>query len=368
VEQARALRILSRIMSWDDERAAQEFAWLQVMAKVKYDGYRDFLAGMPFLESLAAWLQQFDPADRETAYSLLRKRLIYVGPAEMQRLVELFYPATMERYLIGRLAVGRAIPRFRVLSEEKFRRELDSLRRRTLIMGLSDGARIDILRHSTVGILSNEQFVVQTQVDSFKWADLLSDLKKAVDANATFEVIYLVDDFMGSGSSFLRWDAEKKKWTGKLTKFLTSLGENQGVVSANWKLCVHHYLASEQARDDVPKVVEKAKDDLQLASMPEITFGMVIPRRSNIDPATDAAIVELTKRYYNPSIQTVHTDKGGEKHLGLGYAGCALPLVLDHNTPNNSLAILWAECEARVVAGVQQPEMRPLFRRRQRHS
>lgn len=45
-------------------------------------------------------------------------------------------------------------------------------------------------------------------------------------------------------------------------------------------------------------------------------------------------------------LRTTHTDVGGVEHLGLGYGGCALPLVLDHNTPNNSVALLWAETEA----------------------
>ena len=53
------LRILGRIMDWDDDRARDEFAWLKLMARLKYDGYRDFQAGMRFIESLATWLQQF---------------------------------------------------------------------------------------------------------------------------------------------------------------------------------------------------------------------------------------------------------------------------------------------------------------------
>ena len=40
------------------------------MARLKYDGYRDFQASMRFIESLATWLQQFEPHERETAYAL----------------------------------------------------------------------------------------------------------------------------------------------------------------------------------------------------------------------------------------------------------------------------------------------------------
>jgi hypothetical protein len=45
-----------------------------------------------------------------------------------------------------------------------------------------------------------------------------------------------------------------------------------------------------------------------------------------------------------------------------GYANCALPVVLEHNTPNNSIPLLWAETEGK--SGVK---MHPLFFRRDRH-
>lgn len=371
MEETRALRILTRIMSWEDERATEEFAWLRMMARVKYDGYRDFLAGMRFLESLAAWLQQFAPEDRETAYELLRKRLIYVSPAEMQRLVELFFPTTMERHLIDMVARRRGVPHYKVLADRALRDELNSLRRRTLIMGLSDGARLDILRHSTVGILSNEQFVIQTQVDAPKWHDLVKDLRDVEGKDASFEVIYLVDDFMGSGSSFLRFDVEKTRWTGKLPKFLDSLRPvEENVAGSDWQLCIHHYLATERAQTQLPQTLAEAQQVLDLERAPTVTFGAVIPAEYGIvqGRAADAKLITLTQNYYNASIETDHTRKGGVPHLGLGYSACALPLVLDHNTPNNSLAVLWAEADARTVNKVAYPEVRPLFRRRQRHT
>ena len=79
------------------------------MARLKYDGYRDFQAGMRFIESLATWLQQFKPAERETAYTLLSdSTLVYIGPSEMQRLVEQFYPRTVRDRLMRTVAAERA--------------------------------------------------------------------------------------------------------------------------------------------------------------------------------------------------------------------------------------------------------------------
>ena len=80
-------------MRWSDERALDEFQWLRLMARWKYDGYSDFLAGVRFIESLVTWLQQFDIEDRELAYKFVRKYLVYISQSEIKRLVEIFYPS-----------------------------------------------------------------------------------------------------------------------------------------------------------------------------------------------------------------------------------------------------------------------------------
>ena len=64
-----ALKVLGRIMNWPDDRARDEFQWLRLMARLKYDGYHDFHAGMRFVESLVTWLQQFRNS-QETGDSL----------------------------------------------------------------------------------------------------------------------------------------------------------------------------------------------------------------------------------------------------------------------------------------------------------
>ena len=73
--------------------------------------------------------------------------------------------------------------------------------------GLSDGARIDTIRRAYSGVLSNEQFVFSTQVDTEKWRDLLDNLREDLqDPAARFRLVYLIDDFTGTGprSSSLR--------------------------------------------------------------------------------------------------------------------------------------------------------------------
>jgi len=373
-----ALRILSQIMKWDDERARTEFAWLRLMARLKYDGYRDFQAGMRFLESLAVWLQQFDAEERETAYIFVRQTLTYVGAAELQRLVEQFYPRTVRDRLHRMVATECRIPPYRVLVDERARVAYEELRRKTLFMGLSDGARIDVVRHSTVGLLSNEQLVIATQVDQDKWKDLLESLRDDLkDGAAQFKLIYLIDDFAGTGTSFFRYNEEKCKWTGKLMRFRDSL-ENAlqtvpDVLADGWQLCAHHYLASAAAKEAMAQRLDEARTVLASpwwTQNLQISFGSVFPSDFPLMWERDQEFIALTEKYYDPIIRTKHTNVGGATHLGLGYGGCALPLVLEHNTPNNSVALLWAETEGGMRADLDAPApaMRALFRRRQRHS
>jgi hypothetical protein len=381
VNQDLGLRILSEIMAWPDERAREEFAWLRLMARLKYDGYGDFLAGVRFIESLATWLQQFAPGERETAYRFVREGLVYIGPAEMQRLVELFYPRIVQKQLLQTVSARLGIPKYRVWTDTDAAAKFELLQRKTLFMALSEGARIDILRHSNVGMLTNEQFVIATQVDPEKWQDLLANLRDDLaDANAKFAMVYLIDDFMGTGTSFLRYDAEKQKWKGKVMRFRDSVTHATQVLGGvtpfedDWELGVHHYVAAHQAVTDIQGREAEARASLGVAGwFPGVrfSFGMILPETLPIDkdPTRYGAMLDLTGKYYDPILRTKHTDIGGVTHLGLGYGGCALPLVLEHNTPNNSVALLWAETEGgEREGGVIAPALRPLFRRRQRHS
>lgn len=381
MNQELGLKTLGQIMNWDDERSRKEFDWLRLMARLKYDGYRDFQAGMRFIESLATWLQQFTRAEREIAYAFVRKALVYVGPNEMQRLVEQFYPRTVRDRLIKTTAAERDLPPYRVLADPDARRAAERLRRETLFMGLSDGARIDIVRHANAGLLTNEQLVVATQVDADKWQDLLKSLREELeDPKACFRLVYLIDDFVGTGTSFLRFDDQKKRWKGKLFKFKAALdtaakqlGKDR-LLAPDWELCVHHYLGTASAVDALEKRQALAGTELNgkgWAKAVHFSFGAVLPNDLPIDEVPDryADFLDLTRRYYDPALRTPHTDVGGVEHLGLGYGGCALPLVLDHNTPNNSVALLWAETDGgKSEDDAIIPAMRPLFRRRQRHA
>ncbi len=381
MNQELGLKVLSEILSWSDDQAREEFAWLRFIARLKYDGYRDFRAGVRFIESLATWLQQFEQQERKAAYEFVRNVLVYIGPSEMHRLVELFYPKEVYPRITAEVADKLSIPPYTVLVNNDAQEEIERLRRKTLFMGLSDGARIDVLRHSNVGTLVNEQLVVATQVDPEKWLDLLKNLRDELeDQTAKFSTVYLIDDFTGTGTSLLRYNKAKSKWSGKLIRFkdsFTSAIESLGIdtlFEEDWTLCIHHYLATSKAVKSIKRCIGEALPDFVesgLFSNVRCSYGMILPEDFPIDASTPQgdAFIQLTQKYYDSILRTPHTDVGGVEHLGLGYGGCALPLVLDHNTPNNSVALLWAETNGgRRGDNVDAPAMRPLFRRRQRHT
>jgi len=353
-------------MGWDLERARKEFAWLDLISRLKYDSYRGYFAGARFAESLLDWLQQFDSAEREIAYKFVRERLVFVGSSELQHLVELFYPETVRELLAAAIARQEGVPRYLVWSRENFKIAYARLLRQTLFLGISDGARLDTFRRVNVGVIRNEQVVSTIEVDEARWASLVDDLRSDLsDTTAQFRFVFLVDDFTGSGLTLLRQNSDKA-WTGKLVRFWDAVKKRveDGAVAQDFQLVVHYYLASAHGAGTIPVRAESAAKERESDWYPTVTFrfGATLPTTLPVSNEKEPGFLRLLDDHYNPSIMTRSMKVGGEDGR-LGFAGCGLPLVLEHNTPNNTVALVWAEAST----SEDHPEMRPLFRRRQRH-
>ena len=372
------LKILAQIMEWDNEDARREFHWLSFMSRYKYDDYRGYLAGARFIESLATWLQQFQSKDeRKTAYKYIKENLIYIGPAEMQRLVEKFFPEIVQKNLKEKVAKNLGIPKYMVQSSQKNIENFKSEVRRTLFMGLSDGARLDSLRRANSGIISNEQVAITTEINNAKWKDLLDELGKDPrnkgegDGKRKFERVYLIDDFTASGTSFIR--EENKQLKGKLKKFANALQQvkkdlEESPFVDEFQIIVHHYIGTHQAKEKIEQLyneswIKKELEEKGIRKKVQFSYGMTLPKDIKLTRYSEEKFVNLCEKYYDPSIYDKHFRKSGAKDGKFGYAACGLPLILHHNTPNNSLSLLWAETEG----DSEEHAMRPLFGRRQRH-
>lgn len=342
-------------MSWDRAAFQENVRQLEALATYKFDEYGNFRPGVRFFESLAAWLDQLDgPSERAIALEFVLTHVVFISDAEMTHLIELVYPDHIEQVLRRRAATQLGCSPFavnRIVAEPAF----VGLRRRSLVLGASDGARLDRLRRSAP-FLSHEQFLQSAEPAVELVRGMCSKLGEAlqqlnIDAPATFEHVFFIDDFAGSGETLLR--CEQGTWKGKLEKLSRAIGRlrDADLVSEVPEVTVILYVASAQARSHLA-------DALALAPIPNYDVRVVqqLPDWLRVDEG--AAFAELCERYYDE----IKTDD----HKGrapLGYANCALPVVLSHNTPNNSLSLLWADTTGE-PGGLGR---RALFPRYERH-
>ena len=374
---------LEKIMGWNDEDAQKESDWLRFMSKYKYDDYRGYLVGARFVESLIIWLQQFESKDQKAAYEYIKENLIYIGPAEIQRLIGRFFHERVKKDLKKEVAKTLHVPEYMAWSAERSMDEFKSEVRRTLFMGLSDGARLDSLRRANSEIISNEQVVITTEISKRKWEDLLDELKKDPrnksegEGKRKFERVYLIDDFTASGTSFIREEenehTEERELKGKLKKFAEVLKQAKDELGKSpfmdeFQVLVHHYIGTPQAKKKIEQLynepwVREKLEEMGICNEVKFSFGILLPKYIRLTRHCKEKFANLCERYYNPSIYDKHFRKSGAPDGKFGYAECGLPLILYHNTPNNSLSLLWAE-----TAGDNgKHAMRPLFKRGQRH-
>jgi len=351
-----AERLLEALMDWDIARFSTEVARLQMLASLKYDEYGGYTPGVKFAENLARWLEQFEMGERDVAYRFVMERLVFVSAIELSHLIDITYPDRLEQRLTAIAAGEAGLQKYQVAAVRRTP-EFLTLRRRCLFLGLSDGARMDQLRRASK--LSHEQFSQDYTAADDQLERMVSELGKALNtqelsADASFRQVFLVDDFAGSGRTLIRPDDENPgQWKGKLIRFrdrLTELQESR-MVSNPCAVGVVLYIASEQALDHV-------KESLGAAGLDDWTVDViqVISKRVRVD-VTDPEMSALCRVYYDPSTEDAH-----KKETPIGYDDCALPLVLSHNTPNNSICLLWAETSEETGLG-----RRALFQRYERH-
>lgn len=363
-----ALKLLADQLQWSDDEVAEEFSDLQLMIAHKYDGYQGFQPASRFHVSLLNWLSQFESVgQRRVAFEFIKQRLIFITQREMHHLVSLMMP-TLDRLMRKQVAAELSLQLYETWTNEAAARRLKLLRRRTLFVGLSDGARIDVFRRYNEGVISNEQVVPFSEMSDPKWQDLTEELEKWLHVNAfddqqpLFEAVCLIDDFAGSGASLLRQD-ENNKWKGKIKKFYAANRDRIGkTLLPGCKLYAHHHLASQQAAKAIAERLVQFRVDHPDLSV-EATFSYVLPEDIVLgDESLPRELIDLIKDCYDPSIE--------DDHLGtnawFGYSRCGLPLVLEHNTPNNSISLLWADSQGEPSPG--RHAMKPLFARRKRHS
>lgn len=351
---ALAERLLAGVMQWTPADVASERPILQALALLKYDEYQQFSPGMRFVESLGTWLEQFEADERQIAYDFIRSHLIFLSEAEMAHFAAIAYPDFVRPRLLSLAASIDSLPSYRIAELVKgptFAR----LQGSTLFFGLSDGARIDQFRRSNRE-LSHEQIFPSYELSADRVQDVRDWLTQHNTDDPVAGAIVLVDDFAGSGLSYVREDEGKLK--GKIVKFLqriTASSEWQPLMAGHPPVLVALYVATEQAIGHIHRYRERLQSEfstsIELLVVQTLRKDVCVKRGSN-DP-----FCRLVEKYYDQVEETDATAIGGSD-IKYGFAECSLPLVLHHNTPNNSLFLLWVESSETV---------RPLFQRFSRH-
>ena len=351
---ALAERLLAQVMSWSPADVARERPILQVLAFLKYDEYQQFSPGMRFVESLALWLEQFATDERQTAYDFIRARLVFLSEAEMAHFAAVMYPDFLRPMMLVRAAATHGTSPYRI-GQVARSSSFKQLQGSTLFFGLSDGARIDQFRRSNRE-LSHEQIFPSYELSQERVEELQEWLAKQ-HINGSVPAIVLLDDFAGSGTSYIR--EEKGNLEGKLAKFLrrvTSSAEWNDIVKfPETSVVVALYVATEQALENIQ--VGAGRLEQEFGAKLDLLPVQLLDSRLRISSSSQEEFVQLIERYYDPTLENESTRKGGT-NLKYGFAACGLPLVLHHNTPNNSLVLLWAE---------NSDSIRPLFQRFSRH-
>jgi hypothetical protein len=290
----------------------------------------------------------------------VKEQLIFIARAELAHLVATTYPDLIQPFLRSKAAAQLEVePRLvsRIVTTPEYR----AVQRRCLFLGLSDGARIDAFRRISAPAVSHEQVIGDYQLAFSKaqgaLRELGRDLKRLQQPEARFSTVVLLDDFSASGISYLR--EEDGKLAGKLARVADDLSDPDSVLSGlverdELDVVVILYIATDQAVAHLKPQLTKIADATGVRW--HLHRVHALPDSVRIRPDDGNLIHPLVERYYDPRHETRHMKKGGQTaHYGFG--GCGLGVVLTHNTPNNSLVLLWGE----------SPDLPALFPRVSRH-
>lgn len=355
MKDALAERLLVEVMAWTVDDVSTERPYLQAIAAYKYDEYKRFSPGMRFVENLALWLQQFKTVEeRRAAYSFVKDRLLFISSGELDHLVASAYPDLIRHLILGEAARLTSRPAHMVAALAHSR-EFKALRRQSLFLGLSDGAQTDIFRRSSANELRHEQIYQTYEVPDDR-ADklqekLIEELKIILEREPTaeesrFKMVFLLDDFTGSGISYVRKEGDGVSFDGKVAAFYRAIYDSKTSLSRvvdtrNAKIFVVLYISTAQAREYLELILPQMW--LPEHPQPRVLSVYSLGERARVSRATDDEIMRLcdTPEYYDANLEDRSTRVGGS-HVRYGFADGHLPLVMSHNTPNNSIALLWA--------------------------
>lgn len=353
-----AKQFLVQLMDWDEIEATKRLEEIDLMADIKYDSYDQFMPGIKFVGNFYLWLSQFEKMeDRKLMYEFVKKYIIYINSTQVSHLIDLLYntkiiPLIREKVVNDFKQKGVTINKYNHKQLDNTQ-EFNVHKRKTLFIGLSDGSHIDIVRRNSY--LDNDQVLTNYYLDDTKIEDLEKNLsgskELANEALKKFESIVLIDDFTASGSSFIRVK-DDGNFGGKLPTFFTVLENNKkfkNLLADGYEVRLFFLIATKNAIMYIADLLEKYMQQHQGLTV-QVECIQTLDEDAKFtnhqeQEARQMLDIIARKRYINePKLTDAYKksyDDDAEKRYHLGYKQCALTVVLNHNTPNNSLPIIW---------------------------
>lgn len=354
-------KVISGIELVDEDMTQSYIKYFQAIARYKYDNYQQYSAGLRFIETLAIWLEQFDAVDKKIALDFIMKRIVYISSSEINLIAESCFIDNLQYILIKITAEKLGIPEYRLKEIEKSNEYL-ILKRQSLFCGLSDGARLDMFRRANTGILSHEQIYLTYELSEQRISkmkdELTIDLNTRFDLNlqpdsgdAKFKTLFLIDDFSASGTSYLKLGSNGQL-KGKIAGLYEDLfGEKTKIQSAfdkdNLKIYIILYICSTQAKQTIESNFEKLFE--LYGHKPDLIIIHELDEKYKINADEDIFNICKKDKYYD---RELIEDKHTKTNIQLGFSECALPLILEHNTPNNSVPLLWTYDYSEIFTGL----------------
>jgi hypothetical protein len=336
-----AEQLLAKTLNWTQEEISVERKLLQALGDFKYNDYQQFSHGIRFIESLMRWLKQFETIEeKRIAYRFVKEKLIFISNEQMLHLVSIAFSEKVSPRIILKSAQELKLNPYhvaKIVSSAIYKANL----RKTLFIGLSDGSRIDQFRRASQ--INNEQVSTTYSISDLKSHEMIKELQEKYP-DQKFNSVFLIDDFTASGKSYFRGNEKK----GKIYKFLRDLFESDkldGLIDKS-SLDIHvlFYIATTYAKDKIESAIKEWQASHSFQFTLSIDAVQLIEENAKDNIVADQTFVDLCQKYFDATDETIinrHYKVGKHLKPHLGFDECALPLVLNHNTPNNSLPLLW---------------------------
>ena len=344
MQEKSASHILRKTMKWSKKDVTKHLADLQALSSYGYDEYQQFRPGMRFIESLASWLNQFPQERRVAAFGFVKDRILYITQDQMRQIISVAYGEYVIPILLKQASCRSSFHYWNVV-RLRGSSEFKTLLHKCLFMGLSDGSQIDMFRRSSQEI-SHEQVYRTHEISNKRKDKIVQKLKKRLPEGSELRFcnVFLLDDFSASGITYLKEnESSPHGMSGKIADFYCSITDkadpfSELVDAKNLRVWLILYVGTEHVKTRLQELGSKLFSRIQFT----VIVIHTIPESVKYRPEENKEFTELIKikKFGWEGLPDEHMSMGGDTEPYLGFSAGALPLILNHNTPNNSLPIL----------------------------